>query len=156
MSTSDLVTSSTAQTAVQQSSTARKSWDGILGGLAGGVVFGVMMAMQGMLPMVGMLIGQSNTFVGFAVHMAISAFIGATFGLLLGRMSTNLVRSLIWGAAYGLVWWVLGALILMPAMLGMNEMIFQVGQMQWMSLIGHAIFGLVMGATYYGFSRRRS
>jgi hypothetical protein len=31
---------------------------------------------------------------------------------------------------------------LMPLMLGMPEMVFQIGEMQWMSLIGHLVFGL--------------
>jgi len=30
------------------------------------------------------------------------------------------------GLAYGVLWWVLGALLIMPTWLGMNEMIFEV------------------------------
>ena len=33
---------------------------GIFGGLAGGLVFGAMMGMMGMLPMVGKLVGQPS------------------------------------------------------------------------------------------------
>ena len=33
---------------------------GILAGMAGGAVFGMMMAMMGMLPMIGKMVGQPN------------------------------------------------------------------------------------------------
>lgn len=131
--------------------------NGVIGGAVGGGAFGVMMGMQGMLPMVGMLIGQDNAVIGFVVHMLISAFIGATFGVLASRLGGGkLPTALALGAGYGVVWWVLGALILMPLMLGMNAMVLQVGEMQINSLIGHAIFGVLMGAVYQVVSARRA
>ena len=38
---------------------------GIYGGLAGGLVFGAMMGMMGMLPMVGKLVGEPSASTGF-------------------------------------------------------------------------------------------
>jgi hypothetical protein len=116
---------------------------GAIAGLIGGVVFGVMMGMMGMLPMVGMLVRQESAVIGFVVHMAISAFIGAVYGLVAGRLPLNTTNALIGGVINGVVWWVLGALILMPLMLGMSQMVFVIGGDQWMSLLGHLIFGLV-------------
>ncbi len=127
---------------------------GIGAGLAGGLVFGVMMAAMGMLPMVGMLVGQDNAVVGFVVHMAISAFIGATFGLIAPRLPASWTALVIGGGVYGIVWWVLGALILMPLMLGMSQMVFVIEQMQINSLIGHILFGVVMGAAFKALSER--
>jgi hypothetical protein len=43
---------------------------------------------------------------------------------------------------------VLGALILMPLMLGMSAMVLQIGGDQWMSLIGHLIYGVVTGLAF--------
>jgi hypothetical protein len=43
---------------------------------------------------------------------------------------------------------VLGALILMPAILGMFEMIFVIGTTQWLSLMGHIIFGEVVALSF--------
>jgi hypothetical protein len=51
---------------------------GIVGGLVGGVVFGLLMQMMDMLPMVAMLVGGESIALGWLVHLAISAFIGAT------------------------------------------------------------------------------
>jgi uncharacterized membrane protein YagU involved in acid resistance len=123
--------------------------NGVLGGIAGGIVFGIMMATQGMLPMVGMLIGQDNAVVGFFVHMVISVIIGAVFGLAaprLPRVTWGVV--LVVGAIYGVIWWVLGALVMMPLMLGMNDMVFSIGQPQIMSLIGHMVFGVILAGVY--------
>ena len=48
---------------------------GIISGLGGGLIFGVLMAMMSMLPMVGMLVGQESSTVGFVLHMAISVLL---------------------------------------------------------------------------------
>lgn len=124
-------------------SPAKLASSGAIAGLAGGAVFGMMMGMMGMLPMVGMLVRQENALIGLIVHMAISAFIGAIYGLIAGRFALTTTTALIGGIVNGVVWWVLGALLLMPLMLGMSQMVFVIQQAQWMSLLGHIIFGLV-------------
>jgi len=119
---------------------------GIVGGLVGGVAFGVLMQMIDMIPMVAMLVGSEAAAVGWLVHLAISAFIGATFAVLFGRYATTVGVSTAIGAGYGVVWWVLGALILMPARLGMD--VFMFNTMAWQSLMGHVTYGLLLGAVY--------
>ncbi len=127
---------------------------GPLAGLAGGLVFGAMMGMMGMLPMVGMLVKQDNAVVGFLVHLVISAFIGTVYGVVAARLPATWGVAVIAGIVNGLVWWILGALILMPLFLGMTEMIFVIGQMQWMSLIGHILYGLVTALVFLPLSQR--
>jgi len=127
---------------------------GAIAGLAGGLVFGMMMGMMGMLPMVGMLVRVENAVVGFIVHMAISAFIGAVYGVVAGRFPLNALNALIGGAINGVVWWVLGALILMPLLLGMTQMVFVIGQAQWLSLMGHIIYGLVTSFVFIPLAKR--
>ena len=124
-------------------STTRLALLGAVAGIGGGVVFGVMMAMMGMLPMVGMLVGSESAVVGFIAHLAISAFIGAVYGLAAGRFPNTTQVALVGGIINGVVWWVLGALVLMPLMLGMSQMVLVVGGDQWMSLLGHIIYSLV-------------
>jgi uncharacterized membrane protein YagU involved in acid resistance len=115
---------------------------GVVAGLAGGVVFGMLMAMMGMLPMIAMLVGSSSAAAGAGVHLVISAGIGAVFGLLAPR--TGWGGLLAAGAVYGMAWWVLGPLVLMPAMLGMPLLVINMTAMA--SLMGHVIFGLVAAA----------
>jgi uncharacterized membrane protein YagU involved in acid resistance len=127
---------------------------GAIAGLGGGLVFGMMMAMMGMLPMVAMLVGSESAAVGFIVHMAISAFIGAVYGVAASRLPQTTGVAIGAGALNGVIWWVLGALILMPLMLGMSAMVLQIGGDQWMSLLGHLIFGVVTGLVFLPLSKR--
>lgn len=127
---------------------------GALAGLVGGAVFGLMMAMMGMLPMVAMLVGSESAALGFIVHMAISAFIGAVYGVVASRLPQSTGVAIGAGALNGIIWWVLGALILMPLMLGMGGMVLKIGGDQWMSLLGHLIYGVVTGLVFLPLYKR--
>ena len=119
---------------------------GVAGGLAGGVVFGILMQLMGMMPMVAMLVGAESTAVGWVVHLVISAFIGVTYALIFARWADRLPIGAVLGIGYGVVWWVLGALLIMPARLGVD--VFTFTTMAWQSLLGHLLFGLVLGVGY--------
>ena len=60
--------------------------------------------------------------------------------------------NVIWGALYGFVWWILGGLILMPALLGMSPfaplMMAPMRPVAMGSLIGHLIYGLILGGVF--------
>lgn len=128
--------------------------NGALAGIGGGIVFGMLMAMMGMLPMVAMLVKSDNHLVGMLVHLAISAGLGALYGMVAARLPLTLTAGAIAGALYGVVWWILGALILMPLLLGMSQMMLQIGQPQWFSLMGHMLYGVVTGILFVVLSRR--
>ena len=142
----------TALTAAKSTTSSLKA--GIVAGLIGGLVFGMMMGMMGMLPMVGMLIGIDSAVVGFIVHMGISAAIGAVYGVVAARLPQSYMVTAVAGMVNGIVWWVLGALIMMPLMLGMTDMIFAIGQTQWLSLMGHVIFGVITAFAFISLSKR--
>jgi uncharacterized membrane protein YagU involved in acid resistance len=116
-------------------------------------VFGLLMAGVGMLPMVGMLIGVDNALVGFLVHLVISAIAGALFSVLTAKFGANVVPVYAASMVYGAVWWLVGALVIMPLWLSvtadpmMSDMVFVVGGAQWVSLFGHVVgFGMTTGA----------
>jgi hypothetical protein len=119
---------------------------GIVGGLAGGLVFGIMMQMMGMIPMIAMLVGSESVVVGWIVHLGIAAFIGVTFALLVGGRANKPGIAAVLGLGYGAVWWVLGPLLIMPARLGMPTFMFN--DMTTQSLIGHLVYGAILGITY--------
>ncbi len=135
----------------------KKVIQGLLGGLAGGLVFGMMMGMMGMLVMIGKMVGQPSAVVGFFVHMVNSAIIGVGFTLLFGHQVTRVKAGAGFGMFYGVIWWVLGPLTLMPFMMGMG---FGVN---WNlaaittalpSLVGHLMYGVILGITYAVLERR--
>lgn len=132
----------------------RALWLGALAGLIGGIPFGILMGMMGMMPMIGMLVRVESALAGVIVHAAISAITGAIYGFFAVRLPQTWGTAAVAGIVYGVIWWVLGALILMPALLGMFEMIFVIEQMQWMSLMGHIIFGVVLALSFLWLYRR--
>ena len=95
----------TAATHSQPATAMSHASRGVAGGIAGGLMFGLLMQMMDMIPMVAMLVGSESVAVGRVVHLAISAFIGATFGLLLGSRATTLITGVGYGTAYGIIWW---------------------------------------------------
>jgi uncharacterized membrane protein YagU involved in acid resistance len=127
---------------------------GIVGGLVGGVVFGIMMHAMGMMGMVAMLVGAETVPVGWIVHLAISAVFGIAYALAFGPMTQSYGRGAAFGAVYGVLAWVVGALLIMPIWLGMAAMVFVIGQDQLMSLFGHLVFGVVLGVVYRGMLTR--
>ena len=141
-------------TSYPASATSRPVWRtqplvaGALAGVAGGLVFGLMMAvtMPPMIGMIGSLLGVPS--LGWGVHLLFSAIIGAGFGLLLGRPASRATLGVAagLGAAYGLLWWVLGPLLIMPTWMGMGPMLaaaFEAPSL--MSLAGHLVYGVVTG-----------
>ncbi len=114
---------------------------GALAGLIGGAVFGVLMT--GMLPRVGRLVGQEKNIVGLTVHLAISAIIDVIHAVAAARLLAGRLPAVLTGMANGGIWWALGVVVLMPLGLGMPQMVFALGMPQWMSLMGHLIFGIV-------------
>ncbi len=129
---------------------------GVLAGLAGGVVFGLMMSMMGMIGMIGGLVGQmGNTAVSWILHLAISAIIGATFGLIAPMIGDSAVKIGVGGLIYGLVWWFLGPLLIMPMLMGMGPQLSAAGMSAAMSsLVGHLIFGAVTALAWIWLTRR--
>jgi uncharacterized membrane protein YagU involved in acid resistance len=73
-------------------------------------------------------------------------------------MDSRLGAALGWGAAYGVAWWILGGLILMPVLLGMPafapQMMPPMRRVAVGSLIGHLVYGLILGGTYLALVRR--
>ena len=131
---------------------------GIIGGIIGGVVFGMMMQMMAapdgkpMMAMVAQVLRFESLVVGWSYHLFNSAVIGGIFGWLLGNRIGGYGAGLLWGALYGIAWWILGGLILMPLFLGMSPFAPLVMEMMrpvaMGSLMGHIIFGLVLGISF--------
>ncbi|MEV0619277.1 hypothetical protein AB0I81_38585 [Nonomuraea sp. NPDC050404] len=133
------------------------TWHGVIAGLAGGVIFtGVMLAV-GFLPVVASLVGSESEIVGLVLHLLISQFIGVTYAIFFRRRSFDPASGIGWGVSYGFLWWILGNLTVLPALLGAAP--------QWSdaalarsfpSLIGHLAYGAVLGLVYQRLEERVS
>ena len=131
-------------------STRELKW-GAYGGIAGGLIFGGMMGVMGMLPMIGSMVGQPTAAVGFVVHMVNSVIIGAGFALVLGRFVSGTGSGVGIGLAYGGAWWFLGPLTLMPLLMGMGFGVnwnSAAAAAMLPSLVGHLMYGGILGLVY--------
>lgn len=142
--------------------------NGVWAGLIAGVPFGLAMQLMsaptpdgGIMPMMGMvaMVERSpSLLVGWLYHLFNSAVIGAFFGGLLGGKVGTIAQSLLWGGVYGLAWWILGGLVLMPVLLGMSAFAPLAGAMLPValgSLVGHIMYGLVLGLAFVWLGARR-
>ncbi len=122
---------------------------GGVAGIVGGWAFGKWMAQVDFFPLIAGIVGSESSGVGMTLHFIIAVIIGATFGLLFQKDVRGLGSSLCWGVAYGMFWWFLGALTLLPMLQGESvDWSYTRGGQLFGSLVGHVIYGLLVGLIY--------
>jgi hypothetical protein len=127
---------------------------GGLAGLLGGWAFGKWMEQVNFFPLVASLVRSESREVGVLTHFAIAVIIGITFGILFQRDLRGLGSSVSWGAAYGLLWWFIGPLTLLPLILGQPlDWSVQHAADLFGSFVGHIIYGLIVGLVYASVDR---
>lgn len=127
---------------------------GGLAGIVGGWAFGQWMAKSHFFPLIASLVGSTSPGLGKTLHFVIAVIIGATFGLLFQRDVRGYGSSLGWGLAYGIFWWFLGPLTLKPLLQGhAPDWSLAQGQELFGSLMGHIVYGLIVGAIYAALDR---
>ena len=130
---------------------------GAIAGLAGGLVFTIVMARTGFLPRVAALIGSTSPTTGVVVHLVIALAIGAAYGVSFRRQSYDISSGLGWGASYGFFWWILGPLTLMPLMLGRSPTwTADAAAGLFASLIGHLAYGVTLGVVFHLLEARQN
>jgi len=134
---------------------------GALAGLAGGVVWGVLLSLMqtltlvggdvdvSMMSQIGRAVRSESLLVAWGVHLLISVALGVLFGVVAGRWADRQDTGAASGLAFGLLVWVFGWQVAMPLLLGepvfgfvreLRYTPFAVG-----SLMGHIIYGAVLG-----------
>lgn len=130
---------------------------GAVASLVGGLLFTLVLLVIGFLPKVAGIVGSSSLVLGFIINMAISAVIGMSYGLLFQYEAPDFGSGVAWGLVYGLIWWFIGPMTLMPILLG--------GTFNWTtetagallpSLIGHLIYGAATAITFIVLERRHA
>jgi len=122
---------------------------GGLAGIFGGWAFGRWMSQTNFYPLVAGLVNSTSPMVGKTLHFVIAIIIGATFGLLFQRDVRGFGSSLCWGMAYGIFWWFLGPLTLLPVLLGESvNWSYAHAASLFGSFVGHVIYGLLVGLIY--------
>ena len=122
---------------------------GGVAGIVGGWAFGRWMAAVNFFPLIAGLVHSDSPEVGMALHFLIAVVIGASFGLLFQPDVRSLGSSMGWGLGYGIFWWFLGPLTLLPILQGQSVdwSYVHAGEL-FGSLVGHIVYGLLVGLVY--------
>jgi len=131
-------------------------WGG-LAGLAGGLLYMLVLVATGSLGEIAAIVGGTSSTLGIVVHLSISVLLGVSYGLLFQREAPNLASGIAWGLVYGLMGWYIGPLTLFPATLGNSSMwVPAVAETQFPAMVGHLIYGAVAGAAFWLLERRHN
>lgn len=97
----------------------------------------------------GALAGTVSGFAFGVLPLGMAVILGAGFGLLFQRDVRGYGSSIGWGLAYGLLWWFLGPLTLVPVLQGRPvDWSALHATATFNQLVGYVIFGLVLGLVY--------
>jgi uncharacterized membrane protein YagU involved in acid resistance len=131
--------------------------NGALASVVGGFLFSIVLLVIGALPQVATLVGSSSMILGFLVSMMISAAIGMTYGLLFRYEAPDFGSGVAWGLVYGLIWWFLGPMTLMPILIdGTFSWTTETAASLLPSLIGHLIYGAATAVLFLLLERRHT
>jgi len=127
---------------------------GLAAGLAGGMVALPLMIQTGVITRLAGLASGGPLAIGVFFHLALSAMIGVSYGILFRGESSDAVSSSLWGFMLGLIVWYAGPLTLLP--------LLRTGECDWRpeaaavllpSLVCHLLFGFVTANIFSAFER---
>ena len=129
-------------------------WGG-LAGLVGGLVSLPIMNATGILPMIAGLDTSFGGIRGPIIHVLVSAGIGMSYGFLFRDEAPSIGLGVPWGFLFGLIWWYVGPLTLLPLILtGVYDWRPSAAVALFPSLIGHLIYGGTTAFTFLLLERR--
>jgi hypothetical protein len=122
---------------------------GAAAGLMGGFASMPVMIATGVLPKVAGVDSSFVGFRGFAIHLLVSGLIGMTYGLLFRNEAASPGHGVAWGWLFGLIWWYLGPMTLLPLLLtGVCDWSMDAASALLPSLLGHLIYGAVTASIF--------
>ena len=128
---------------------------GAFAGLIGGLVSSPILIATGVISSIAGLDTRLSGLHGVVVHLLVSVLIGMTYGLLFRHEASSLGLGVMWGWLFGLIWWYIGPLTLLP--------LFFTGECDWRvsaasallpSLAAHLIYGAATALVFLLLERR--
>jgi uncharacterized membrane protein YagU involved in acid resistance len=130
------------------------SW-GATAGLFGGIVASPVLLATHALPKIAGLDVTLSGFRGLTFHLLVSVAIGMTFGLLFRNEASSLGLGIAWGWLFGLIWWFVGPMTLLPLLLtGACDWSTNAASALLPSLMGHLIYGAATAFVFFLLQRR--
>src|SRR5262245_7700709 len=140
----------------------RRIATGLVAGLIAGIAFTlVALFLKTSLPDGGrtsMLLVAAEAFhshgplAGWIASLIYTVIIGGIFGWLASAQSLDEVQTTLWGGLYGLAWWIVSGLIIVPALSGTMPLspaaIDSARPVALASLIEHVLYGVILGYVF--------
>jgi hypothetical protein len=132
---------------VSPSNVISRAGAGVVGGLAGGVVLGILLQVMGLMPAFAKLVGRTSTQASWTTFFTIAALAGGLFAILVGHMISRQILSaggvgLVYGAALGVIF----ILIVLP--IAADTGVFDFDDDALRGIGSYAIFGVIVGVVY--------
>jgi hypothetical protein len=141
-----------------------RSAAGAAGGLIAGVAFDLVMRLMSagsggsMIAFAAGAVHASNPRVGWLVYPVYGVIIGAFFGWLLHDQPLDEGAAMLWGGLYGLGWWIITGLILIPVLRPSWPFsiaaVDRAREVAFPLLAGHAVYGVILGLAWSEITRR--
>ena len=130
---------------------------GAAAGAIGGIAFAGLMRLfpvgaehRTMIAFAADLVRAWSPLIGWLVYPVYGVAIGALFGWLFGQSALDTARAAMWGGLYGVGWWIAAELVLIPVLLAVWPLsisaVDRVRDVALPLLVGHVVYGLIMGA----------
>ena len=140
----------------------RRIATGLVAGLTAGIAFTlVALFLKTTLPDGGrtsMLLVAAEAFhshgplAGWIASLIYTVIIGGIFGWLASAQALDEIRMTLWGGLYGLAWWIVSGLIIVPALSGKVPLspaaIDSTRPVALASLIEHVLYGVILGYVF--------
>lgn len=131
-----------------------KYYAGIGAGIVGGVVFCFIMSIVGLSPLVAKIMEKEYLVLEWMGSLIYSGFIGGLYVWWFGKKTTTIEKSILSGLVHGAVWWMLGALIIRPLVLGLPlQLENPFDATNTMFFLSHLAYGVVLGNIFFQLNR---
>lgn len=126
--------------------------NGIVAGLVAGIVFAFFLLLSGFGENVDSILGLFGPLETLLLHFLSSILAGILFAALLDHFLDTWTGAIISGLGFGLTLWLIGPLTLVPTLIDAKALFSQwtmtgiAANLQ--ALVGHLLFGLVLGLGY--------
>jgi len=132
-------------------------WHGAVAGIIAGIVFAIFLYMGGMLEMLGGMVNMPTKAGGILVHAVVSIISGIVFAFIFGWWITSWLWAIVLGLVFGIGMWIAGPMTLLPYFAA-DEPLFSkwnlaAVQQNIPPLVGHIIYGFVLGIAYYALKK---
>jgi hypothetical protein len=130
---------------------------GAFAGLSGGVNAAPILVSTGVVSRIAGADGRLSLPHALALHLVVSAAIGVIYAFLFRREGLSAGRGLSWGLVFGVIWWYVGPMTLLP--------LLRTGETDWRpaaasallpSLVGHLVYGAVAALAFVSLERKHS